>query len=135
VRFGGNSAPNLVAADLWSWNGTTWSVVGTPVPPPRNGAPLAYDAARQRVVRFGGEDTILAPTNETWEWDGFRWTQRTPALAPGARSRAALAYDSTRQRVVLFGGLIPSTSLVSDETWEWDGVSWLQRSPATRPPA
>ncbi|MBI4870548.1 MAG: hypothetical protein HY814_03170 [Candidatus Riflebacteria bacterium] len=43
-----------------------------------------------------------------------------------------MAYDSTRQRVVLFGGLSGSAR---NDTWEWDGTNWEQRTPATSPSA
>jgi hypothetical protein len=47
-----------------------------------------------------------------------------------------MVYDSGRQRIVLFGGhgsdLGPR---MLDDTWEWDGVSWLQRTPLHAPAA
>jgi len=42
-----------------------------------------------------------------------------------------MAYDALRQRVVLFGGVL-NTNYLSD-TWEWDGVNWIQRVPSTVP--
>jgi hypothetical protein len=36
--------------------------------------------------------------------------------------------------VVLFGGLTSTVPQVND-TWEWDGANWIQRTPATSPPA
>src|SRR5688572_14048139 len=45
----------------------------------------------------------------------------------------AMAHDSVRGRVVLFGGHDGSGEL--SETWEWDGSTWSQRSPATIPAA
>ena len=39
----------------------------------------------------------------------------------------AMVYDEARQRVVLFGE--------RNDTWEWDGETWTQRTPATSPPA
>ena len=54
---------------------------------------------------------------------------------PGPRSGHAMAYDSARQVVVLFGGHTngswPSGAL--NDTWEWDGSNWTQRSPANAP--
>jgi hypothetical protein len=40
-----------------------------------------------------------------------------------------MAYDSARDRIVLFGGA-PGHS----DTWEWDGTTWLQRTPPLSPP-
>ena len=45
-----------------------------------------------------------------------------------------MAFDAGRGYVVLFGGRSPLSQPLAD-TWEWDGVRWRQRSPATNPPA
>jgi hypothetical protein len=39
-----------------------------------------------------------------------------------------MAYDGVRNMALLFGG-----SAGGNETWEWDGVSWIKRDPATKP--
>lgn len=41
--------------------------------------------------------------------------------------RGAAAYDELRQRTVVFDGLTRTT-------WQWNGVSWVQRFPQTSPP-
>ena len=116
--------------DTWEWDGTTW-LPRTPVTSPlaRRGHALAYDAARQRVVLFGGQGNG-GNFSDTWEWDGTTWLPRTPVASPLARSVHALAYDAARQRVVLFGGYSGSPLL---DTWEWDGTTWLPRAPVTSP--
>jgi PKD repeat protein len=43
-----------------------------------------------------------------------------------------MAYDSARGVVVLFGGFDGARR---DDTWEWDGTSWLKRNPANHPSA
>ena len=63
---------------------------------------MAYDAARQRVVLFGGFGG--GHLGDTWEWNGTNWTQLTPSTSPTARNAHAMAYDAARQRVVLLGG-------------------------------
>jgi len=70
-------------------------------PRPRHHHAMAYDAARDRVVLFGGqadEDVF----GDTWEWDGLSWTPF--AAGPHALIWHAMAYDANRQRTVLFGG-------------------------------
>ena len=101
--------------------------------PARQSHAMAWDAARQRVVLFGGSGG-LARLSDTWEWDGATWTQRTPVASPPGRNWHAMAYDAARQRVVVFGGG-NRMSLPSDDTWEWDGATWTQRTPAASPPA
>jgi hypothetical protein len=48
-----------------------------------------------------------------------------------------MAFDQGRGRTVLFGGgnQSPWSSAVFADTWEYDGVTWAQVSPATSPPA
>jgi len=64
-------------ASTWIWQNVQWSRVSTGGPPLRNGHALAYDAARNRVVLFGG----FRPGqdfSDTWEWNGTAWSQITP---------------------------------------------------------
>ncbi|MBL8725519.1 MAG: hypothetical protein JNK49_15865 [Planctomycetes bacterium] len=42
-----------------------------------------------------------------------------------------MQFDSQRSRVVLFGGIDNGTYL--NDTWEWDGVSWMPRNPTSSP--
>ena len=84
---------------------------------------MAYDAARARVVLFGGVDPAGTALADTWEWDGSDWTKRTPAASPPARMSHALAFDLIRAKVVLFGGTVYPATFFAD-TWEWDGTTW-----------
>jgi hypothetical protein len=86
-------------------------------------------------VIFGGR--YNRDFDETWEWRGADWIRHAPANSPSARSGHAMVYDAVRRRVLLFGGQsILATGLVTHgDTWEWDGSTWTQRSPANRPPA
>jgi len=92
---------------------------------------MAYDAARQRVVLFGGSGQP-SYLGDTWEWDGTNWLPRFSLNYPSPRAGHAMAYDAARQRVVLFGG----TGAGGGETWEWDGTNWTQlvllASPSSR---
>jgi hypothetical protein len=120
-----------ISTQTWEWDGSTWANHASAVP--RRGRPaLAYDAARQRLVMFGGWDPSTGSrTAETWEWDGARWELRTPPTSPSPREAHAMVYDAARRRVVMFGGGDP----IGDELWEWDGFDWQQRTPTLRPPA
>jgi len=92
-------------------------------PRPRAAHAMVYDAARQRVVLFGGDSLANALFADTWEWDGETWTQ-VQDIGPSARAFHAMAYDSARGRTVLFGGRAPAG--LSGDTWEWDGENWTQ---------
>jgi len=100
---------------------------------------MTYDAARQRVVLFGGFGVaggLAIDHNDTWEWDGITWTQRFPAHAPSPRGAVAMTYDAARQRTVLFGGGLGGYMMPTfADTWEWDGVDWTQSFPVHQPTA
>jgi hypothetical protein len=126
LLFGGRVGPGLVFTDqTWSWQGNTWTLL-TPAqsPPGRSNHAMAYDAARDRVVMFGGYVNGL--NGSTWTFDGATWTQAA-TTGPAARESHAMAYDADRQRVVLFGGLTGTVSC-NGQTWEWDGAAWSLRS-------
>jgi len=91
---------------------------------------MSYDAARRRIVLFGGNAGALL--NDTWEWDGRDWTHLYPGASPSARSDHAMAYDAARRRIVLFGG---NAGALLNDTWEWDGTTWTRRKPLTSPSA
>jgi cysteine-rich repeat protein len=134
VLFGGRNVLEL--DDTWQWDGMRWTRIATPIAPkPRRAAAIVFDAHRKRVVMFGGSaqvglnDTSL---DEMWELDGTTWTQITTTLPP-KRSSAAMAYDPVRGRIVMFGGV--DAFMPKADTWEYDGVKWTQKAPASAPSA
>ncbi len=125
VLFGGaiwNGSSYTNLSDTWEWDGSTWMLRATSGPTGRQGHAMAYDAARNRVVLYGGYDGDFK--SDMWEWDGSSWTQRiVSGLRPGARSSHEMAYDADRQRIVLFGAF---PAAYPYETWEWDGSGWTR---------
>ncbi len=121
VSYGGG------APQTWLWNGQTWTEdrPGGPSPPHAASA-AAYDGHRGSIVIL---TRALSP--ETWEWTpAAGWVLRATAGPPGARREGAtMAYDPTRRRMVLFGGQDPFSSIVYNDTWEWDGTQWRQAVP------
>jgi len=128
-------AGNGLLVDTWVWDGTAW-VEKTPPASPiwRFYNAMAYDSARERLVLFGGVGD-LSDLSDTWEWDGSAWVERMPASSPSARYGHAMAYDSARGRVVLFGGFNNETNAYLGDTWEWDGTTWIEATPATAGPS
>ena len=133
VLFGGTDQNSNWYNDVWAWDGTAWTQKAAAgdspgIPSRRTNSAMAYDAAGQRVLLFGGEK---GPSfGDTWLWDGNKW-----ASAPGgppARHYHAMAYDAARGQVVLFGGANPS---LMNDTWTWDGSRWTQKNPAASPAA
>jgi len=133
VLFGGlvDVGPKTIgpANDTWTWDGSAWTEQHPATSPrARYFHGMAYDAARQKVVVFGGlgGGQVLG---DTWTWDGTNWTQETPTTSPSARRGLLMTYDAERSQVVLFGGS------GSNDTWTWDGSNWTQQRPLVSPPA
>jgi hypothetical protein len=144
ILFGGNRTSSTSVeypSDLWAWDGNAWRqlepLAGTPRPTGRDVPVLAYDAARQRVVMFGGRggDSAQSVTglSDVWEWDGARWYHVPNSHTPNVLHPTA-TYDPVRQRVLLYGGgNMSSTGAfagLSRKLWEWDGTRWTLRDSA-----
>lgn len=125
VVFSGFGMTGNMFADTWEWDGATWLQRATTGPLGRQDAAMAFDRARGRCVLFGGQAVNVGMVGDTWEWDGTTWTPRVFGIRPTPRTGPALGYDPIRARIVLHGGLdLSGTSGVSDQTWEYDGLSW-----------
>ena len=112
-----------------------WHRPGVQGPSPRVQHAMAYDAARERVVMFGGVESESGSfAGGTWEWDGVRW-RLAATDGPPARAGHAMAYDTARERVVLFGGRGGATLALLNDTWEWDGQQWREVFFPGPPPA
>ena len=134
VLFGGSTGTQLLA-DMWTWNGISWTPISASGPTARAHYGLVYDEARGVLVLFGGFNSG-GYLNDTWTWDGTSWTLRNPAQKPSGRAQFVMAYDAARQKTVLFGGF-PGGGVgvpVLGDTWTWDGTNWSQESTAVAPP-
>jgi hypothetical protein len=134
TAVGSAAAPSSASAVDWAWTNLTQG----PAPPASAGDLLAYDAAANRFVEFGGwNGTTL---NETWTLDPTTgaWTQLHPSFAPPARADAAFVYDSIDGRCYLFGGWTQysnGTYVRYDDTWSFSLATdrWTELSPAISP--
>tara|TARA_R110002096_G_scaffold49112_6_gene129999 strand:+ start:1779 stop:3164 length:1386 start_codon:yes stop_codon:yes gene_type:complete len=131
LLFGGytkNAAGSVVGqSDTHRFLAGQWTDVTSPGPAPRSLAAMV--ATDQGVILFGGNAFPLPGLlGDTWRWNGT-WTQLTPSVSPAARYGHAMTFDPVRNVVVLFGGV------GHGDTWEFDGATWLQRTPAHNPPA
>ena len=89
------------------------------------------EAEGELLLQIG--DGAMAPT--FWTLVGDDWRRRLIPLAdmPPGVNKPSLAYDSLRDRLVRFGGY--GRDGTSNETWEYDGQSWIQRTDVGAPPA
>ncbi|MBK8900197.1 MAG: hypothetical protein IPM53_03350 [Anaerolineaceae bacterium] len=73
----------------------------------------------------------------TTTFNDVGWRPLVSENRPEAISSIKAVYDTNRQTAVLFGGEYWSAQLSDwvyvNETWEWDGVDWVQRFPAHQP--
>jgi hypothetical protein len=121
----------VVVAGLVAVVGVAFSLTRPPAKPPVQspsngpvtglGFSVAYDAAANEVVLFGG----LNSADNTWVWDGQHWTLAKPRTSPAGRSGAAAAYDPVSRSVMLFGGSL-GPGMSADDTWAWDGTTWRE---------
>ena len=91
----------------------------------------AYDAARNRLVVFGGN--IGAVQGDTWLFDGVNWSRSFPATSPSQRYAHRMVWDAARAEVMMFGGHRGDVRL--NDTWVWNGTTWAQKTPANSPSA
>jgi hypothetical protein len=98
---------------------------------------MAYDAARDRVVLFGGAvyDAGSRPVSlqDVWEWDGARWTQACAEATclglprPVPRVGASAVFDGAG--VLVFGGGVATADGSPEfyqDLWRWDGAAWAE---------
>ncbi|MCK6549207.1 hypothetical protein L6R52_25415 [Myxococcota bacterium] len=145
VLFGGVLGASGMSDRTWIYDGVDWTDVSpaSGSPPGRSMASMVYDSDRGVVLLFGGSagyDPVAGAEvllRDTWTWDGARWTEVTPASGgPPERNAAGMTFDRARGRAVLQGGL-PARFWQDpplDDTWEWDGASWIDHTPAERGP-
>ena len=104
-------------------------------PPNRYMHQMFYDAVREKVLLFSGND----PNNsyslaDMWEWDGEGWNVINAGNRPENRTGFATAYDTVKNELVLFGGsLAGDDDKYSDETAVWNGESWESKYPPRSP--
>jgi hypothetical protein len=135
VIHGGTSSSSLFG-DTWFFDGVRWNSAPTGGPQARLLHAMSFDLARRVVVLFGGASIRALTTTlaDTWEWDGAQWQARQPVASPSAREGHVMAFDLARGRTVMYGGATNgSTGPVLGDTWEYDGTTWVQRTPSVSP--
>lgn len=136
VTFGGRSPTTTATAnDTWEWDGTDW-VQMAPANSPNARAfySMVFDERRGVTVLYGTQSgSTFAGGDQTWEYDGTTWTQVVTATTPPGLETPAMAYDQGRGVTVMFGGWNGQSGTMYDTTWEYNGIDWTQRTPATSP--
>jgi N-acetylneuraminic acid mutarotase len=89
---------------------------------------MAYDAASDLLVTFGGDD--FGPVyDHTWSYDveTDEWTDHQPRARPAARNFFAMTYDARSDRVLVYGGIGPGGTFL-DDLWAFDvdSATWAK---------
>ncbi|MDP1828850.1 MAG: hypothetical protein Q8L48_36655 [Archangium sp.] len=137
LLFGGLSTSTQSAplADDWIWSGGagTWTAVSGTAPSGRFGHAMAELSNSGRVVLFGGStNSFSSLLGDTWVFDSTSGWASVAGTGPIARYEHAMAGDTTRGVAVLFGGY--GASVYRNDTWEFNGTTWSNRTPASGNP-
>lgn len=123
IAFGGDSFNDRPVDETFVYDpaGDTWTQMHPRASPPaRYWQAMAYDAASDRVVLFGGLGNV-DELNDTWTYDFNQdtWARLATVSAPTTRHYSAMVYDAAAQRLVLFGGAGAGEVALAD-TWRLD---------------
>ena len=142
ILVGGRDKDDVTRAEAWRFKDGEWSAIAA-APAPRRLAMMTYDAARGRVVLFGGLDESGLSVDTTWELDSTScasptWVVRSGGDVPPDRFAGMLTYDPVRQVSVLhggahLGGFVAGPPEIVGDTWLWDGMVWSPRASAGGP--
>jgi hypothetical protein len=114
--------------ETWEWDGQRWTLFTGSGPGAREGAVMAYDAARASMILFGGATPDMQIRGDTWEWDGQAWRMVSEA-GPAPRFPGGMVDDPVRKEVLMYSGHFaePSGGAIDyDDLWSWDGTSWRE---------
>ncbi len=135
VLFGGsteNKSYGPGTGETWIWNGKQWNKPETDQPANIFNAAMAWQAAEQQLIRFGGWNG-KGRTGETWAFKHHRWLQLETSQQPAARNHSQLVYDTKNQQLILFGG--HNGKSVFGDLWVFKENQWEQliyTAPKTR---
>jgi hypothetical protein len=89
---------------MWK-NGSTWTqLFPANSPAARTLAQVAFDSLLNRVVLFGGNQTLDTFYDDTWVYDGSTWTQINPVTTPENRYAGLGAYNPVTDSMLMFSG-------------------------------
>lgn len=131
-------------SDIWQYDGQSWSLSPSHVPPLMRGSPIAQVVYFEQIEAFvftnlTGETEKFAPFQEE-HWSFLPSREENI----GSRFGFDMVYDTARGVIVLFGGqrqARPAGSLqleviqTLNDTWEFDGEVWYEVSPRQVPRA
>ncbi|MFT5422852.1 MAG: hypothetical protein ACI89L_000621 [Phycisphaerales bacterium] len=122
--------------DLWTFDGTVWSLQSADPPSIGSIQSAVFDSSRnERIMLTNSAFSENSIPISTWKWVAGGWQLvATPEQTPSVIGFAT-AFDAARGEILLFGGdhtPIGPDENYSNETWAWNGTEWALRA-ATGP--
>lgn len=125
LLFGGKESSlrpelDVFVSETWTWNGSDWTKLQLAQSPTGRSAP-GFTSWGGQILLFGGQSGSGA-LHDTWRWSGAHW-KHLPVDGPKDCNSPAARLGTT---VVMFCEPF-------GRTFVWDGVSWLEKEPRTKP--
>jgi hypothetical protein len=115
--------------DTWQWTHSGGWTLLIPATLPPGRADTAMASSSTTLLMMGGKN-FNGALADAFTFNGTTWT--AIGGGPTARYGHSMAYDSTNSKWVIFGGRGLDGTYLND-TWTYDGTSWVNIKPATSP--
>ncbi len=110
TTFGSKQGSGQGVPQIWTWDGSSWAQVWTPLPEVSIPSSLAYDSNAGLLITY-----VTAPSvdtgvnrftwggfeNETWSWDGSTWTMLSVTTAATRSFGGQIAFDNATHQMLL----------------------------------
>ncbi|MEW6685657.1 MAG: kelch repeat-containing protein, partial [Candidatus Edwardsbacteria bacterium] len=142
VVFGGLDASqcfnDTYALDLNSLSWSALAPAGT-LPTARSAHSAIYDVLNQRMVVFGGGDSVSNKLNDVWALDltkgNENWVQLAPSgIPPSPRYFHTAIYHSANHRMIVHGGNVGGDTNTYALDLTSGAEAWTQLSPSGKAP-
>jgi PKD repeat protein len=134
VLFGGYGVGGWYN-DTWVWQGGAGWVPLTPSIAPSSTVygGMAYDAASEDLILFGGYTEASGYSSQTWEFYSGQWWTTQTSSSPPPRDSFQITYVPSLSGVLLLDGWNGAAEL--NDTWLYSNNDWTNLTPANSPPA
>lgn len=116
--YGGQADPEV--RDLWSFDGTDWTLENADGPPARRSAMFEYDAAGNQLILAGGV-AANATLRDTWSYRNGAWTNLTATAGFAPQTDGASWMYSTAEQRILLASPDGSSMHFQNNRWAPDG--------------
>ncbi len=113
-------------AEVWSWNGSTWTMLGG------DSINSSWGAGYEAVYSLTNDGTNIyaglgasAGDNEVWSWNGAAWSKiGGDAINSGFTNNLISVKSLVYGNGSLFASLNSTSASLSGQVWSWNGSSW-----------